>query len=736
MQKDELGRLGEILIEQENLLKVLYTGYAEKFPLLESFWTKLADDEASHARVLESVRFGLLDGRIQIPEFQGGIQAVEEQYEMVKSITQGRYRDALTAEKALQHTLSLEQGILESRIFSQLKGITPETEKQIAGLSTGLEKHYREVRGLVLRYRIFDDLIVAGEMTIPVLQAAISDSETGDASVPYLLNRRFKVSKESLLRSMSRYFKVQSFSYGHDPPPSVELGLSMAELAVDFRKHVFVPVASEGRTVSVALEDPKNIVVRDQVMKTLGDWKVEFRVAFREDILDATSMYFGGEEGKSADILAEVLEGIDKESKSQSADPEAAEVRDDDSAIVRLINRMIKEAHEQEASDIHIEPTLDGDVRVRYRIDGVLAEALSIPRRLGNALVSRLKIMADLDIAEKRRAQSGKIRFKKWFPLDIELRVETFSTVSATEDAVLRILAATTALQLNELVLSDHNLARFRVLVENPYGLILCVGPTGSGKTTTLHSVLGHLNVPGVKIITAEDPVEITQPGLRQVQVNPKAGITFASVLRSFLRADPDVLMIGEMRDRETSASAIEASLTGHLVLSTLHTNNAPETITRLLEMEIDRYSFADSLLGILAQRLVRRLCVECRVPVGDNAHAIGLLADEFGDRKKFDALAGRNGVRIFEAAPNGCEICRNTGYRGRLGIHELLVVDDVSREGIYRAARVNEIRELAQRGGMMTLKQDGIAKVLTGLTSIEEVRSAVVMGDRGQVFN
>jgi type II secretory ATPase GspE/PulE/Tfp pilus assembly ATPase PilB-like protein len=377
---------------------------------------------------------------------------------------------------------------------------------------------------------------------------------------------------------------------------------------------------------------------------------------------------------------------------------------------------MILDAARKGASDVHVEPSAAGDVDVRYRVDGEIVRAFSFSRALRHAVPARIKVMAGLDIAEKRKAQSGKIALRRWTGDDLELRAETFATVSGAEDVVLRLLPRTGARPLEGLGLSEANLAAFRSMIAKPYGLVLVVGPTGSGKTTTLHSALGALNRGDAKILTAEDPVEITQPGLRQVQVNPRGGVTFASALRSFLRADPDVVMIGEMRDAETCAAAVEASMTGHLVLSTLHTNGAAETVARLLGMGMDPYAFGDSLLGVLAQRLVRALCPSCRT----RAPAAPPEAEAL--REAGDATPE---PFLFRSSPAGCEACGRTGWKGRIAVHELLAVDDGIRGLVHRSAPSAEIHRVAAARGMRTLRQDGIAKALAGRTTLDEVAAA-----------
>jgi type II secretory ATPase GspE/PulE/Tfp pilus assembly ATPase PilB-like protein len=413
-------------------------------------------------------------------------------------------------------------------------------------------------------------------------------------------------------------------------------------------------------------------------------------------------------------------------------------VEQSDNSLVKLVNTMIVDAWMQRVSDIHIETQPGREkLRIRFRRDGVLRPYLELPHTYRAALVARIKIMCELDISERRKPQDGKINFARYSPQHrLELRVATIPTANGLEDVVLRILASHKPLPIEQLGLAPANLARLREAIHRPYGMVLCVGPTGSGKTTTLHSALGVINTPERKIWTAEDPVEITQRGLRQVQVNPKIDWTFAKALRAFLRADPDVIMVGEIRDQETAQVAIEASLTGHLVLSTLHTNSAPETVTRLLDMGMDPFNFADSLLAVLAQRLVRRLCPHCRSArpataaevedlLADHLHAFPAALRPAADAVLADWVArhGQDG-RLMHHEAAGCPRCDGSGYAGRVGIHELLLVTPALRQLVVAGGRVEPLREQAIAEGMRTLRQDGIDKVLQGLTTIAEVRA------------
>jgi type II secretory ATPase GspE/PulE/Tfp pilus assembly ATPase PilB-like protein len=448
-----------------------------------------------------------------------------------------------------------------------------------------------------------------------------------------------------------------------------------------------------------------------------------------ESSMDDLLTSMGGEE--------EEVSGISLEDVSAAADNE----------LVKLVNKVIVDTYRMGASDIHIEPG-PGKAKtlIRIRKDGSLMNYIEVPSIYRNALVTRLKIMCDLDISEKRKPQDGKIKFKKFGPLDIELRVATIPSQGGVEDVVMRILASGEPLPLEKMGFSARNSEIVQATVMKPYGLFFVCGPTGSGKTTTLHSILKYINKPDTKIWTVEDPVEITQKGLRQVQINKKAGLDFPTIMRAFLRADPDVIMVGEMRDKETVSIGIEASLTGHLVFATLHTNSATESIVRLLDMGMDPFNFADALLGILAQRLAKRLCGDCKKPHIATADEIKAMLDEYSAElvntviwKKDPAAAmkalyaewrklfadEKGQFTIYD--PVGCDRCMGTGYRGRVGLHELLIGTDPVKKAIQEHARVAELLAIALDEGMHTLKQDGMEKVLQGITDMHQVRAVCI---------
>ena len=474
------------------------------------------------------------------------------------------------------------------------------------------------------------------------------------------------------------------------------------------REQQVFPIRADIETLTVAMGDPLSSEAIDAVRFTCKKRVVEV-------VATPTQLKAYIADRLSTQESSEDFETYLRSLGGSGADGDA----EDDDDVIRLVNRFIVDAVRDRASDIHIEPYGEKqDLTVRFRVDGQLRNYRRIPSEYRERIVARMKIMARLNIAERRLPQDGKIRFKLG-EREIELRMVTLPTAGENEDVVLRILAGFGALPLSEMGLSPENLQAVEALVRRPYGLMLAVGPTGSGKTTTLHSMLAQINDVKKKIWTVEDPVEITQPGLRQLQVQPQIGLTFASAMRSFLRADPDVIMVGEMRDEETAHMGIEASLTGHMVLSTLHTNTAPETVTRLIDMGMEPFAFSDALLGILSQRLARQLCGKCKVQYDATPDE----TDEFSRYIGADAVerATTGGVlKLWRA--DGCVECEKTGYRGRLALHELLVNNDEIRAAIQRKATTGEIRGLAQQAGMQTLLQDGVAKCLRGHTDLKQV--------------
>jgi type II secretory ATPase GspE/PulE/Tfp pilus assembly ATPase PilB-like protein len=528
----------------------------------------------------------------------------------------------------------------------------------------------------------------------------------------------------------------------HDlaPDPAV---LSMVPRAVAERDGV-LPLLLDGDTLVVLVADPWDHGLLDQ-LRFATQRRIRPLMALPGSLLPAVHRAYAAMQARHGDDTAVRTSLNDlaaqlKNVPDAAAPVEAEMVSESDNTLVRMINSLIEEAARRGASDIHIETADEPrQVRVRMRVDGELVPVLELPARLRFAIVARIKIMADLDISEHRKPQDGKIDFARFGGPPVELRVVTVPTSRGLEDVVLRLLGGRKPMALEQIGLADDSLRALRSVISKPYGLILICGPTGCGKTTTLHSVLRDINTDGRKIWTAEDPVEITQDGLRQVQMNPRIGWTFAAAMRTFLRADPDVIMIGEMRDEETARIAVEASLTGHLVLSTLHTNSAPESIARLLEIGLDPYNFSDSLLAILAQRLVRTLCSHCRESELAGEDELDALAAQYlgsgaaardaaahaALRERWRQAHGDARGRIRLQRRRGCDHCGGTGYHGRMGIHELMLADDNVRRLIRHRDDAGALQAAALAGGMKTLRQDGIAKVLAGWTDLAEVLAA-----------
>lgn len=502
--------------------------------------------------------------------------------------------------------------------------------------------------------------------------------------------------------------------------------LALPELPIELiEKYCVLPIDVDSKMLSVAISDPLALDTLD-VLRFHSKRPVEDVLVTPSQLKRYVDEHVArtkrAEEGNSE--FGTILKGLaetDGAYVEQEVD-DRADVQQADRGIISLVNKMIFDAYRRGASDIHVEPNgREGALRMRFRIDGECIPYEQVPAIHRHSIVARIKIMANLDISERRKPQDGKIRFRLG-DSNIELRVATIPTVNGNEDVVLRILAASKPRPLEKMGLSKRNLEVLSRLIRQPYGLVLCVGPTGSGKTTTLHSALGTINTPDMKIWTAEDPVEITQDGLRQVQVLPKIGFTFANAMRAFLRADPDVIMVGEMRDQETAEIAVEASLTGHLVLSTLHTNSAPETITRLLDMGLDPFTFGDALLGIVAQRLARSLCTRCRTMTEGTAEEYAVMDRAYGEGRLVKEMGLELGPAFNMWRATGCNACDNTGYKGRVPLHEILENDESMRKMIADKAPVHEIRAYAIAHGMHTLLQDGIEKCLTGATDLTQV--------------
>jgi type II secretory ATPase GspE/PulE/Tfp pilus assembly ATPase PilB-like protein len=574
------------------------------------------------------------------------------------------------------------------------------------------------------RLRIGELLIQAGLITPETLDKALLEQKSrGGKRIGEILVEMQILTEHDLASTLAGKFHlpfVNLDEYPINAAAAAEMDRSLIE------KYCALPIDTDSRTLTLAIHDPLATELLDSV-RAKTKKRVSEVVAVKSQVQHFVDAYLqrAGESQQGPSEVDLILKELAAEDVTGAAESlkieESSEASASDSAVIKLVNQIIIDAYRRGASDIHIEPNgAQRTTAIRFRIEGDCVAYQEVPASFRNPLVARLKIMARLDIAERRKPQDGKIRFQVKDQA-IELRVATIPTVNQNEDVVLRILAGSKPLPLDALALSERNLRELKVLAEKPYGLVLCVGPTGSGKTTTLHSLLGQINTLDRKIWTAEDPVEITQPGLRQVQMQPKIGLDFASAMRAFLRADPDVIMVGEMRDQETASTAVAASLTGHLVVSTLHTNSAPETITRLIDIGLDPFSFADALLGVLAQRLVRGLCKECRQQYVGAREEYDELSRAYAPEDRVKKVGHFGPAFKLWRAP-GCDACDGSGYKKRFGIHELLVVSEPLRRAIQKRSPVAELRQIALDEGMTTLLQDGVQKALAGLTDMKQV--------------
>ena len=620
----------------------------------------------------------------------------------------------------------------------------PIMEEGAVQLCETLAIAFRQRQGPMAQVRTkYDGLVVDAVISAEELELAQRSARRKNLDIETVLIDEFQVKVPALGDALSSYFGVpyEPFKQDRIRPPDLTRNMSREFCETN----LWLPLEDTRDGIVVMAIDPEKTRASKMVNNVYPKSKIVYRVTTNREFIATLEQIFGaGMFGDSGDI-GDLLGDLDQEPDAEAGEDIASAASDNE--LVKLVNKVIIDAYQQGASDIHIEPYPGkGKTEIRFRKDGALAPYIQVPASYRNALAARLKIMCDLDISEKRKPQDGKIKFKKFGPLDIELRVATIPSQGGVEDIVMRILAAGEPIPLDKLGLSPRNVKMAKGAIEKPYGLFIVCGPTGSGKTTTLHSVLSYLNTPDTKIWTAEDPVEITQKGLRQVQMNPKAGLTFAVAMRAFLRADPDIIMVGEMRDKETVTIGIEASLTGHLVFATLHTNSAPESIVRLLDMGMDPFNFADALLGVLAQRLARRLCSKCKQQHVATEEELDLLLNEYalelqntktwkenpaGAREKLfqewkQSFANDKGEFILYDA-KGCDVCTNTGYKGRVGLHELLMGSDDIKKLIQEHARVAEILATGLENGMRTLKQDGIEKVLMGITDIYQVRAVCI---------
>ncbi len=552
------------------------------------------------------------------------------------------------------------------------------------------------------------------------LDKALEEQKRVGGRLGEILIRLGFVSEEDIIECLSHQYGVPSINLRHFEVDEAVAKLIPVELA---RKYMVIPVNKTGATLTVAMADPSNIFAMDEITFMTG-YRVEPVVSSEEGIRDAIDRYFGSSREVELKKVIEDLSMTEEAAlelleEDEDLDVKKLEEESSEAPVVRLVNIVLTDAIRRGASDIHIEP-YEKNYRIRYRIDGVLYEMMSPPLRLKDAVTSRVKILSRLDIAEKRLPQDGRIKLKvkvEGRTRELDFRVSTLPTLFG-EKVVLRLLdKENLRLDMTKLGFEKSSLKKFEDNILKPYGMVLVTGPTGSGKTNTLYSALQRINTPEVNILTAEDPVEFQLPGINQVQMKDSIGLNFAAALRSFLRQDPNIILVGEIRDFETAEIAIKAALTGHLVLSTLHTNDAPSTIARLMNMGIEPFLVATSVNVIAAQRLVRRICQNCKEEVETPIQA--LLAVGFSEAEAPD-------IKLYHG--RGCEKCGNTGYKGRIALFEVMEITEDQRELILSGATVVELRRKAIEEGMITLRESGLQKIREGITTIDEVVRETVL--------
>ncbi len=688
---------------------------------------KAGDSRSEEAEIRVPFSPGSIAGYVALSQRSLLIKDVNDRQELAATHPRLRYNSSFSEARGWKIKSQIVVPIKDEVLLGVLQLVRFEDDPEFTRLdlkyalmlSQMLAKQYRSA--LQSSQGPYDYLVQKGKITAQELAALQKRTSSYGGTMSRALMENQKIEADLIGKSLEYYYRVPYLGYEPDRELPLEL---LQNIGLSYlRSNLWLPVGGDKQEAIILIDDPSDYRRIMEIQGVVSARNFTFRVGLPEHILQ----YLHDESGDLDEETGfdEVFSALDEQMNI-----ELEEDDDDDdqelaatSAVIQLVNKIITESERLGASDIHVEPGKDGAPGVvRVRVDGSCRELLKVPREHTAALVARIKVIARLDIAERRLPQDGKCKLKVR-NRKLELRVATLPTVHG-ESAVLRLLTAGSAMPLNKLNLSRPNYDKIIDLSTNPHGLFLVVGPTGSGKTTTLHAVLGHINTPDRKIWTAEDPVEITQPGLQQVQMLPKINFTFATAMRAFLRADPDVILIGEMRDQETANIGIEASLTGHLVLSTLHTNSAPETIIRLLDLGLDPVNFSDALLGVLAQRLMRTLCSKCKEAYKPDQRELDHLVMVYGE-DDFDSLeTDPSTIELYR--PVGCSTCGDTGYRGRTAIHELLVGTHDLQSMIYHKASLGDIRKQAKKDGMRTMKQDGIEKILAGLSDYQQLLRVV----------
>jgi type IV pilus assembly protein PilB len=568
--------------------------------------------------------------------------------------------------------------------------------------------------------RIGELLVKANKITQDQLQQALSAQQGEGGRLGTHLVKLGFVDDQELVEFLSQRYGVPAINLIEIEVDETIIKIIPPDVA---RKYTILPISKAGAKLTIAMVDPSNVFAMDDI-KFMTGYNVEPVVASESALRDAIEKYYGSthsiELKKVMEDLAEAEDEADLEvlEEEEELDLAALEAQSEEAPVVRLVNIILTDAIKRDASDIHIEP-YEREYRVRYRIDGILYVMMRPPLRLKEAITSRVKIMAKLDIAEKRLPQDGRIKIKTRIGgriKDLDFRVSVLPTIFG-EKVVMRLLDKDKLmLDMAKLGFESDSLRRFEQAIFRPYGMVLVTGPTGSGKTNTLYSAISRINTPETNIMTAEDPVEFNLPGINQVQTKEQIGLNFAAALRSFLRQDPNIILVGEIRDFETAEVAIKAAMTGHLVLSTLHTNDAPSSINRLMNMGIEPFLVASSVHLVVAQRLVRRICAQCKETIDVPAQALTNLGFAKDEAKTLQLFRGR-----------GCEICSGTGYKGRVGLYEAMDVDDELRELILSGGSAYELRQKAMQSGMTSLRLSGLQKIRDGVTTIEEVMRETV---------
>ncbi len=554
------------------------------------------------------------------------------------------------------------------------------------------------------RKSLGESLVEQKLITDEQLKTAIGECEKNGEPLRKELVKLGMVSEEDIVAFFEEQLGIPRIDLKNYLIDSKILSLIPESLA---KKYHMIPIFKTGDTLTIATADPLNVVALDDIrIKTKSN--IEPAVATETDIMNSINQYYGTG-GSIEDVVKSIdMKTMGVEEGKEEIEPEKLKDIAEEAPIIKLVNLIIMQAIRDKASDIHVEPEDDG-LKIRFRIDGILHEHALIPRNLQAAVLSRVKIMSDLDIATKRTPQDGRFRINLE-QTQIDMRVSSLPTVHG-ENIVMRLLDTKSILiGLEQLGFDEKNLELFKTLILRPHGIILVTGPTGSGKTTTLYSALNVINTPDKNIITVEDPVEYQLKGVRQSQMNAKAGLTFATGLRSILRQDPDVIMVGEVRDLETAEIAVQAALTGHLVFSTVHTNDAPSTLTRLIDMGVEPFLISSSVIGIIAQRLVRKICEHCKEAFSPSVEMLKEMNLDPNDKT----------IKFYRG--KGCKSCKGIGYTGRMGIFEFLTLSDKIRDMVLAKISSSQIKKAAQENGMKTLREDGILKVLAGVTTIDEV--------------